>query len=244
MKLWQKSLMSLALALGLVVLAGTQADGQDKKKGDKGDRGRQGQGFQIGQQRDLVSTELQEKLKLTAEQKEKLTKLIKEYTDKSKPISDKLREARGKDGFQGAREQLDELRKIRTDYTDKVKAMLTDAQKKTFAEASQNRQGPGGNNPRPGGPGGPGGFGGFGRPADTSLFSRDVQEKLDLTAEQKEKLEKIKKALDEISQGVLSAEQKKKFEDLKKDAPRPDAGRGGRPQGGRPPQGGQRPPRP
>jgi len=229
MRLWQKSAMCLGLLLGLVLLTGVQADEKDKKgdKGGKGAKGFQGgKGFQFGQQQDLVSTELQEKLKLTADQKEKINKLNKEFTDKTKPIADKLKDSAGKggkEGFEKIREQFQDLQKIRTEFTDKVKTVLTEEQKKTFDENRRTRPGFGG----------PGGFGqgGFGqggpggRQADTSIFSSSVQEKLGLNADQKKKLEALKKELDEKSVGVLTAEQKKKLEELQKDSGRRPEGR-------------------
>jgi hypothetical protein len=54
-----------------------------------------------------------------------------------------------------------------------------------------------------------------------TLFSKDAQEKLNLTAEQKEKLEKLQKSVDEQLQKMLTDEQKKTLEELKKgDGPR------------------------
>ncbi len=209
MKRWQKSILGSGLVLGMLVLIGCQAQVPEKKEAQP----RQGRGGGPGgQQRELVSAELQEQLKLTPEQKDKIGKLNAEYTDKTKPINDKLKEAREKGvGFEEQREQFQELQKVRTEYSDKVKALLNDEQKKAFDEANQRRRG------GPGGPGGPGG--GFGRPAETSLFSSDVQEKLGLSAEQKEKLTNLKKEMDEKSLNVLTAEQKTKWEELKKQPP-------------------------
>ncbi len=66
-----------------------------------------------------------------------------------------------------------------------------------------------------------------------------MQEKLGLSAEQKEKLQKIKKELDEKSLGVLTGEQKKKLEELKSEQPRRGPGR--QPGAGRQPNQGRRP---
>jgi len=226
----RKSLLLAGLAVACVLLADIQAADEGGKKGKKGkgggDRQGQRQGFQFGQASGpLVSTELSDKLKLTDDQKKQLAKLQKDFEEKTKSAADKLKELgekaikdKNREAFQELREQAQAIRKTRGEFEDKVKGLLKDDQKKTFEEeikkAAEAR--------RPGGfPGGPGGFPGRGGAQSTNIFSRDVQEKLNLTAEQKEKLEKIKKELDEKSVGVLTAEQKKKLEELKS-APRGD----------------------
>jgi Spy/CpxP family protein refolding chaperone len=228
----------LALGIGLAVLLAAGSTGADDKKDDKkADPPRRG-GFverltNVGGP--LVPTDTLDKLKLTADQKEKVEKLQKEFADKEKEAVGKAREAmqkavqdRDRDAIRKAAEQvgaaLRDGRKLRDDYEGKVKAVLTDDQKKTYEAALKER-------PRGGIAGGfPGGAGGFGRAAQgpKELSSPDVQQKLNLTAEQKEKLEKLKKEFEEKSLGVLTDEQKKKFEEIKKEQPRgPGSGRQG-----------------
>jgi len=214
----RKSLFLAGLTVACVLLANIQAADEGGKKGKKGkgggDRQGQRQGFQFGQSSGpLVSTELADKLKLTDDQKKQVAKLQKDFEEKTKTASDKLKELgekaikdKNREAFQELREQAQAIRKTRGEFEDKVKGLLKDDQKKTFEDEIKKRA----EARRPGGfPGGPGGFPGRGAQS-TSIFSRDVQEKLNLTAEQKEKLEKIKKDLDEKSLGVLTAEQKKK----------------------------------
>jgi Spy/CpxP family protein refolding chaperone len=222
-----------------MLLADLQADegGKKGKKGKGGDR----QGFQFRQPSGpLVPTELADKLKLTDDQKGQVAKLQKEFEEKTKTAADKLKELgekatkdKNREAFQELREQAQAIRKTRTEFEDKVKGLLKDDQKKTFEDEIKTRA-------EARRPGGPGGFPGRGAPQSTSIFSRDVQEKLNLTAEQKAKLEKIKKALDDLSTDVLTAEQKKKLEELKS-APRGGAQPERRPGGNRP--GGNRPPK-
>ncbi len=215
MKWMRMGLLLAGVAFGMVVLMDARA--QEEKKRGKGPGG-----FGGFAQGPLVSKDLADKLNLSTEQKTKVDKLNTEFTEKTKDTFAKLKELRekGKDGgkevFKEIREQTDVVRKARTDLEGKVKDLLKDDQKKTFEDAiAQRRQG------------GFGGFPGGGRGGQGTLLSRDVQEKLGLSAEQKEKLDKLKKDFDTKTEDVLTAEQKKKFEELKKEAPRPGGRRGG-----------------
>ncbi len=128
---------------------------------------------------------------------------------------------------------MQEVQKVRTDYEGKVKALLTDDQKNKFETALKDRPtggvggfcGAGGF----GGFGGAGGAGGFGGAARVQtpkeLTSTEVQDKLNLTKEQKDKIAKLKKEFEEQTQSVLTDEQKKKFEEIKKEQPVPHADR-------------------
>src|SRR5262245_29065319 len=110
-------LLSLAAALSVLVFALNPAGAADDNEKKPGQRG-QGKGqFQKGQfqgfgQRGLLSDEAVEKLKLTAEQKEKFTKIDDEFKDKQKANGEKAREA-----FQSKdREKIQEaLQNMRTD---------------------------------------------------------------------------------------------------------------------------------
>lgn len=165
----------------------------------------------------LVSAELHEKLALSKDQKEKIERIEKEYAEKNKDAEAKMKEAREKarqDKDRAALQQaLQAAQKMRGGYEDKVKAVLNDEQKKKFDDGKQPGR-------RPGAPPGV-------RPADRTgdgkldLTSKDVQEQLALTAEQKEKLETLRKEYEAKSAGVLSKEQKEKFEELKKQAAQP-----------------------
>jgi Spy/CpxP family protein refolding chaperone len=240
-----------ALLLGLaaiVAVSGVQA--QDKKDDRKTDRpaggGFGGFGRLGGMSGPLVPDSVQDKLSLTADQKEKVAKLQKEFDEKSKETTEKVRkeiqEAIQNQDFQslgGLTQKMQEVQKIRTDYEGKVKALLTDDQKKTYETALKDRPmgGLGGFGGFGGGGGfggaGGGGFGGFGgarTQTPKELTSADVQDKLNLTKEQKDKIAKLKKEFEEQTQNVLTDEQKKKFEEIKKEqpeTPRRPGGRGG-----------------
>jgi len=203
-------LLVLGLALVFAMLADARPD--DEKKGKR--KGGERPGFQVSQLAGpLVSSELADKLKLSDDQKDKVAKLQKEFEEMTKPVADKLKELRekakdkGREAFQELRTQTEALRKTRGEFEDKVKVVLNDDQKKTFEDESKRQAAaaPGG---RPGGGGQPG-----------NLFSAQVQEKLGLNAEQKEKLDKIKKELDTKSLEVLTDEQKKKLEEIKAERP-------------------------
>jgi Spy/CpxP family protein refolding chaperone len=222
MSLFRCCALGFVLALIAVVFAGNRAEGQVKIERQQ---------IQIqpifgrGASGPLVPADVQEKLSLTKEQKEKLEKIEKEFADKSKDAEAKVKEAREKaiqdknrEAFAKVREMTQDLQKMRGEYTDKVKGVLTDEQKKKFEEATQAGRRPGVRpvppNIQPIRP--------FGRgDARPDLNSREVQEKLGLTAEQKEKLEKLQKEFESKSNEVLTEEQKKKLEELKKQPARP-----------------------
>lgn len=205
---------ALGLSLVVALLVATGADGQQRQP----DISR----LQIGLGRTgpLLPEGAKDKLNLTAEQKDKIAKLEKEFDDKSKESTDKLRESiqkavQDKDisGLQGLRDLMEANQKLRTEYEGKVAALLTDEQKKKFEEATKDAP------RRPGA--------GFQpqRQTDKGLQSPDVQQKLELTKEQKEKLADIQKEAEKKALEVLTQEQKKKYEELKKEQPRSPFGR-------------------
>lgn len=156
----------------------------------------------------IVAADLLTKLNLTADQKDKLEKVEKEYGEKAKENETKLKEAReaAAGGNAEARTKIREAtqaaQKTRTDYTDKVKALFTEEQKKTFEEAQARRPGIVANP--------------FAR---ADLNTKATQEKLGLSPEQVEKLEKLKKDFEAKTLEVLSKEQQEKFAELKKARP-------------------------
>ncbi len=96
------------------------------------------------------------------------------------------------------------------------------------------------NGPPPGGPGGrgpggPGGFGGRGPggpPRPAQVLPPFLQERLELTAEQKKQLDALQKEVDAKLDKILTAEQKKQLKEM-----REGFGPGGRGPGGRGPGG-------
>lgn len=99
-----------------------------------------------------------------------------------------------------------------------------------------------------GGPGGPGGFGGPGRggrggfggpPQPGQILPTFLQERLNLTAEQKKQLEELQKTTDGKLAKILTDEQQKQLKERPEGPGRGGFGRGGRGGFGGPPQPGQ-----
>jgi Spy/CpxP family protein refolding chaperone len=239
-----------ALGLALLCVAGSVQADDEKPQRPSTNRQRPGQdrqrpgfgGFNL-RPAPLLSKEEQEKLKLTDDQKSKVEKVVSAFDKEQKAATDKLREAmeKARDGgdreafrdiMQKARELREGNEKARTDAEAKLKAILTDEQKKTFDEIKKDRPA---RSPFPGGRG-PGVFGGgFGGFAPGQILPGIVQERLELSKEQKEQLDKLQKEVDQKLQKILNDDQKKKLDDLKN-------GRRGGGDGG--PGGGNRPGRP
>jgi hypothetical protein len=159
----------------------------------------------------LLSADAIEKLKLSAEQKEKYTKIDDEYKDKAKANGEKVREAlKGADkdkiaeAFQNSRT---EGQKLREDYLAKVEGLLSADQKKTFEEVKAQRPGFGGFGGRGGAPG--------------QVLSSGVQERLKLSEEQKKKVEELQKELDSKINSILTEEQRKQYDEIKKGGGQP-----------------------
>lgn len=95
-------------------------------------------------------------------------------------------------------------------------------------------RGPGGPGGRgPGGPGGPGGFGGPAQPGQ--LLPPFFQERLNLTAEQKQQLDELQKEIDGKLGKLLTDEQKKQLQEMRQGfGPGGRGGRGPGGEGGRP----------
>jgi len=152
-------------------------------------------------------------LDLKAEQREKIEKLMKEFGEKRETAEKKLRE-----GIEQARQNQDrekfreltqahekEMAKANEELQGKVKEVLNDEQKQRFAELQRQR-------------GGAPVAAGIGQ-----LVPSPVQERLGLTPEQKERLEKLQKESEAKVRDILNEEQNKRFEELKKGVapPRP-----------------------
>lgn len=227
MKVCKLVALSAALLFVLTVEPVSAADDAkpEQKKGQfqKGAKGAKGQAqkgqFQLQNFQlpgrpgggSLLSAEAIEKLKLSAEQKEKYTKLDEEYKDKAKANGEKVREAlKGADkdkiaeAFQNSRA---EGQKLREDYLAKVEGFLSADQKKTFEEVKAQRPGFGGFGGRGGAPG--------------QVLSSGLQERLKLSEEQKKKVEELQKELDSKINSILTEEQRKQFDEIKKGGGQP-----------------------
>lgn len=191
---------------------------QKKGQAQKGQRGQaqkgqfQLQNFQLPGRTggSLLTAEAVEKLKLSADQKEKYTKIDDEYKDKAKANGEKLREAfqsKDKDKIADALQSLrTDGEKLRTDYLAKVEGLLSADQKKTFEEVKAQRPGIGG-------------FGRGGTPGQA--LSTGLQERLKLSEEQKKKVEELQKELDSKINSILTEEQRKQLDEIKKGAGQP-----------------------
>src|SRR5262249_4229282 len=212
-----KTLRMFALGAALFAVAaygstGTAQDAQPKQKGQFQ------QGF--GRAGALLSTDALDKLKLSADQKEKYEKIAAEFADKAKANGEKMREAFQSQDKDKIREALQGLRtdgeKLRTDALAKVESLLTADQKKIFDDVKNQR----------GGFGGPGGaFGGRGG-APGQVLSPGLQERLGLSAGQKKKIEDLQKEIDNKVNSILTDDQRKQLEELKKGGGRPGANPG------------------
>lgn len=212
--------LSAAFACAAFVLPTLAQDQGDKKP--KVERGK-GKGIGAfggllgGGQGPLVPDAVGEKLKLSAEQKSAIAKLENEYKDKSKPLADKLAEAakkavqdKDREALQGLREQGKALQELRTEYRKKVVATLNDEQKKNYQEASQRG-------------GGFGAFGGFiGGRGVGQILAPALQQRLNLSDEQKDKLNKLQKETEGKLNDILTPEQRKQLEELRKAPARPN----------------------
>jgi hypothetical protein len=109
------------------------------------------------------------------------------------------------------------------------------------ARGADDRRGPdgppGGRGPEGRGPGGPGGFGGPPQPG--LVLPPPVQDRLNLTADQKKQLEALQKEVDGKLAKILTDAQMKQLKEMQQAGPG-GRGAGGRGPGGRPP--GDRPP--
>lgn len=218
-------LFALGTALFAVASYGAAQDAQPKQKGQF-QKGQLQQGFGRGAGA-LLSADAVEKLKLTADQKDKFDKIAAEFADKAKASGEKIREAFQSQDKDKIREAVQGLRtdaeKLRTDYLGKVEALLTADQKKVLDEVKNQR----------GGFGGPGGaFGGRGG-APGQVLSPGLQDRLNLSAEQKKKVEDLQKEIDNKINSILTEDQRKQLDELKKG--------GGRPGGANPGQANPRP---
>jgi Spy/CpxP family protein refolding chaperone len=232
-----------AAGLGLMVLAlAGQAQDNDKRQPER---------RQAAPTREAFGppARVLEQLKLTDEQKKKIADLTKEFQEKhkgdvekfrteSQKIREELGKARGdREAAEKARKQMDDLvqgmRKLEDELDGKIAGVLNADQKKQFEDAKKALTS--GERPAEGRPGtpdrterrpeGPGRFGGPPNP----LMIPGVAERLNLTAEQKEKLAKLRKEYEDKMTDVLTADQKKQLEEMKS-----RFGPGRRPEGDRP----------
>src|SRR5436309_1194613 len=125
---------TLFAALGLAVLLAAGARAQDERRTRPQRPPRERPGFgQFGQQGPLLSKDEQDKLKLTDEQKEKVSKLVQDFEAKDKAERDKIqkamqkaREDRDQEAFRELFGKMRELNEARTAAEDKLKGLLTD----------------------------------------------------------------------------------------------------------------------
>jgi Spy/CpxP family protein refolding chaperone len=154
-----------------------------------------------------------QKLKFTDEQKDKYTKIETEYKDKMKAAQDKYRnDVTTANDRTKAKEFAEEMRtsqtKAREAQLAKVETILDADQKKLFAQIKQQPVQPGvGVRPLPI----QGGAGGI-----NPLLPPGIQNRLQLTDEQKKQVDAIQKEVEEKILKVLTDEQKKTLEQMKK----------------------------
>lgn len=143
-------------------------------------------------------------LNLTADQKEKVEKFMKELGEKHEGAKRKLAEAIEQAKQNQDREKVRELfevhgkkiAKLHEELLGKVRDVLTEEQKRRFAEVQQRR---------------PGSFPGFGQ-----ILPPPLQERLGLTPEQRERVGKLQKETETKLREILNDEQNKKLDELRK----------------------------
>ena len=160
----------------------------------------------------LLTPEAVEKIKFTADQQEKYRKIETEYKEKTKSANDKFRAdmqgVRDREKFKEAREKLDtDSKKAREDSLAKVEPILTDDQKAVFARVKQQQPQPavGGIRAIP--------FGGAGI---GQVLPAGIQQRLQLTDDQKKQVEAMQKEVEAKLMKILTDEQKKQLEQMKK----------------------------
>lgn len=161
----------------------------------------------------LLSTESVEKLKLTADQKDKYTKIEAEYKEKAKGAQEKFRtdiaglndRAKYREVFEKFQE---DTKKAREDSLAKVEPILTADQKAVFTQVK-------------GLPVQPGAIGG--RPVPIQIgggigqvLPPGLQQRLQLTEDQKKEIEKLQKEVEGKILKILNDEQRKQLEQFKK----------------------------
>jgi hypothetical protein len=121
---------------------------------------------------------------------------------------------KNKDGKLTKDEVTDERLHRLFDRADANKdGVVTREELEALAAQLEKEAGPGGERRGPGGPRGPGGFGGPPRPGQ--VLPPFLQERLNLTPEQKKRLDALQKEVDERLGKILTAEQKKQIEEIR-----------------------------
>lgn len=165
----------------------------------------------LGADAPLLSADAIEKLKLTAEQKDKYGKIETEYKDKAKSAQEKFRtDIQNLNDRTKYKEVLEKFqadtKKAREDALGKVAPILTAEQKTVFTQVKDQPGRPGiGVRPVPIGGAGIG-----------QVLPAGVQQRLQLTDEQKKQIDAIQKEVEAKIMKVLNDEQKKQLEQMKK----------------------------
>ena len=156
----------------------------------------------------LLAPEAVEKLKFSDTQKDQYSKAETQYKDATKAAQEKFRaEIKGdREKYKEAFEKFQtDSKKAREDAFAKVEATLTAEQKTVFAQVKAQQPLPGGVRPvQPIG-------GGIGQ-----VLPAGVQQRLQLTDDQKKQIDAIQKEVEAKVMKVLNDEQKKQLEDMKK----------------------------
>jgi Spy/CpxP family protein refolding chaperone len=158
----------------------------------------------------LLTPAALEKLKLTADQKEKYGKIEGDYKDKTKAAQDTYRTAiqgnRDREKIKEAQDKLQaDSKKAREDSLAKVEPILTGDQKTVFAQVKNEQPNTGAVRPQP--------IGGSGI---NPVLPPAIQNRLQLTDEQKKQIDAIQKEVEAKIMKVLTDEQKKQLEQIKR----------------------------
>jgi Spy/CpxP family protein refolding chaperone len=155
----------------------------------------------------LLTPQAVDMLKLTADQKDKFSKIDADYKQGVVSIRDAFRKSipGGGDRKDAIDKMQTDSKKLREDSLAKIEPLLNAEQKTVFAQVKLQQPQPGGIRPAP-----PVG-GGIGQ-----VLPPNMQQRLQLTDEQKKQIEAIQKEVEAKVMKVLTDEQKKQLEGMKK----------------------------
>lgn len=194
----------------------------------------------------FTKEDVQKALKLSDEQKEKITAI---RDDLRKDMRDAMQAGGGGGGFnpEAMRENMKKVQGLQKEAMTNVQGLLSDSQKGALKDLTGETftltmQGPGGAGGAGGfGRGGAGGFGAFGG-GRSGVMSSQTQEALKLNDAQKKQIEELQKEVDSKVEKILTEEQNKQLKGMRdtRGGPGGPGAPGGRGPGGRGGQGGER----
>jgi Spy/CpxP family protein refolding chaperone len=166
----------------------------------------------LGFNAELLSAKALERLKLTKEQRADYDKLEEEFKKKQREAQGKVFDPSKAPDPAAIKDSFEAMRKVRPEYLAKVEKLLNEDQKKTLEQIrGEVGFGQGGFTPLFPQVPGP-----LGHVVGAPFLPAEAQKKLNLTDDQKKKVDELQKELESKIMGLLTDEQKKAFEEMKK----------------------------